>query len=197
MVPALDVFRLSLMTEFVAEHFFRPLSNGLDLADSFCRLIAEKSSPFTFKILVCRSFANAFAFSVGRQCMLMCSVEVARLVFENCVCCEKSAVQTAAAATLANAALCFMQNPDASKKQEFAKTFFAGLKLVEQVGFSLLEQQCLFYLLQALVTLLWGDDDVINIAKSSGVFAIVDKIKDASSEESSKNIARSIERMVN
>lgn len=64
-------------------------------------------------------------------------------------------------------------------------------------SFGCCSEPSLLRLLQAIVTLMWGDTTIIDMSKSRGIDKIVMRIKDAVQTEDSKNIARDIYAMTN
>ncbi|KAI6221872.1 hypothetical protein M3Y99_01527700 [Aphelenchoides fujianensis] len=196
MVPLLDVFRLAVLNPQINEYFCSN-KDGNRAAATMHRLssLLISDPPLPVRILVCRSLANAAAHEDGRQMLQqeLSSVSeliVAQLVAEN----QKPALQLAATSALANIALVLLRQTE--KCQELGPredVLRAIIKSTESVhSFGGLTEPALVRLLQAIVTLMWGDPAVITLAKQRGICEIVNRIKDAVQSDESKNIARDI-----
>jgi hypothetical protein len=73
----------------------------------------------------------------------------------------------------------------------------AIIKCTETIqSFGDCSEPALLRLLQAIVTLMWGDSTVIDMGKSRGIEQIVMRIKDAVQTDNSKNVARDIYAMI-
>uniref|UniRef100_A0A1I7SNK6 PUL domain-containing protein n=1 Tax=Bursaphelenchus xylophilus TaxID=6326 RepID=A0A1I7SNK6_BURXY len=103
--------------------------------------------------------------------------------------------QVAATSCLANLAFCLLKQTEAGVAELGPREDLlrAIIKTTEKTpAFSHLSPVAILRLLQTIVTLMWGDLTVIKMGKQRGVAEIVQKIKDAASDEASKNIARDI-----
>lgn len=208
LVPVLDIFRLAILNESVNAHFFASTkrSRGLETVDYLCRMIPNVDSPPQFQILVCRSFANALAGGDHGRRLLMaqeCSTAVIPLITQ-CLDSPKPSAQVAAASALANLGSAYLnsmindQNQDVIvSKIDAYRLLVEHLKSVRQgVDYGSLDQESVFRLLQALVTFMWGDDAALAVGRALKMGNLVSRLKDATNEEKSKAIARSIERML-
>lgn len=208
LVPVLDIFRLALLNGFINNYFFAnsKQSRGLETVDTLCRFIASVDTPPQFQILVCRAFANAIAGGdSGRRILIAqeCSKVVIPLIAQ-CLDSAKAAAQIAAASTLANYSCAYLLEStkgnlkSSAGKVDSFQAVVENLKHVRKgVDYGSLEQEAVFRLLQALVTFMWGDDATLAVGRALKISDIVSRLKDATSEERSKAIARSIERMIN
>ncbi|VDO95411.1 unnamed protein product, partial [Soboliphyme baturini] len=112
---------------------------------------------------------------------------------------RKPAAQAAVAATFAN--LCLLLHLSTSSGCEAKKIALIHALVSscspENLGIQIdLSEQAIFYILQGIVTLLWGDKPTVDYACQLSLNLIITKLKDATSEEKSKEISRSIERMI-
>ncbi|VDN19481.1 unnamed protein product [Cylicostephanus goldi] len=141
---------------------------------------------------------NAFVHECGRN-MLSQDFQTLFTVVANQLTSSKPALQLAAASALANWSLFLLKKSE--KVAELGPredAIRAIVKLCDErlQSFGSVSEGAMIRLLQAIVTLMWGDTTVITLAKSRNMLAIVNKIKDAVVDERGKNIARDIAEMI-
>ncbi|CAJ0608269.1 unnamed protein product [Cylicocyclus nassatus] len=197
LVPILDVFRVALLDEKLNSYFCDMKGRGNNTQQRLSALLLSEP-PDAVSILVCRSMANAFVHDCGRE-MLSQDFQTLFTVVANQLTSSKAALQLAAASALANWSLYLLNKSD--KVAELGPredAIRAIIKLCDErlQAFGSVSEGAMIRLLQAIVTLMWGDTTVINLAKSRNMLAIVNKIKDAVVDERGKNIARDIAEMI-
>ncbi|EJD73820.1 WD domain-containing protein [Loa loa] len=202
-IPIMDVFRLALLNRTLNRIYCsldiegEKSAKGLETMQRLTNfLISADSDPI--RILACRAMANAAMHQWGRS-MLIHDVNTT----VKCVAAQlnsaKHALQLAATTALANWALILLRHTESGKVTELGPredALRAIIQAIENIAsFGDFNQVALIRLLQAIVTLMWGDVAVIQLAKGRDIIGIMNRIKDAVVDESGKAIARDITEM--
>uniref|UniRef100_A0A915Q0D1 Phospholipase A-2-activating protein n=1 Tax=Setaria digitata TaxID=48799 RepID=A0A915Q0D1_9BILA len=202
-IPVMDVFRLSLLNRTLNRYYCsldkegeKP-ARGLETMQRLTNfLISANSDPI--RILSCRAMANAAVHQWGRA-MLIYDVNTTVKYVAMQLNSTKHALQLAAATALANWSLILLRHTESGKVAELGPredALRAIIQAIENVvSFGDFNQAALIRLLQAIVTLMWGDLAVIQLAKEKNIIGIVNRVKDAVIDESGKAIARDITEM--
>lgn len=202
-VPILDVFRLALLNRTLNRIYCALTSEGEKSArglETMQRLtnflISATSDPV--RILACRAMANAASHQWGRA-LFTHDVNTTVTVVAAQLGSPKPALQLAAATALANWALVLLRQTESGKVAELGPredSLRAIIQAIENVtSFGDYNQAALLRLLQAIVTLMWGDITVIRLAKGRNIITIANRIKDAVVDEAGKDVARDITEM--
>ncbi|VDN08021.1 unnamed protein product [Thelazia callipaeda] len=202
-VPVMDVFRLALLNITLNEIYCsletknEGMARGLQTLQRLTNfLVSANSDPV--RILTCRAIANAALHQWGRTMLIHDMTTVIRCVAVQLIS-AKHALQLAAASALANWALIFLEETECGKVAELGPredALQAIIQAIENIAsFGDFNQTALIRLLQAIVTLMWGDIAVIQFAKGRNIIGIVNRVKDAVVDESGKSIARDIAQM--
>uniref|UniRef100_A0A915HJQ8 Phospholipase A-2-activating protein n=1 Tax=Romanomermis culicivorax TaxID=13658 RepID=A0A915HJQ8_ROMCU len=195
-VPGLDAIRLAFLSPSVTNQLFDQKSIALELIDRLCRLMKDKSLSFPFRVLTTRSLTNCLNYESARKILIDYRPVLINLVSQNCLFDAKGHAQIAASAFLANMSLWLFEDEKGEKSQQSTckNEIFASILDIlvkNEQNLPILDKEAIFYLLQALVTFLWGDDSAIDLAKKKNVKNCVVRLKDLTDLESSKIIARS------
>ena len=83
-----------------------------------------------------------------------------------------------------------MRSRFAGPREDVLCAIIESTKIVDT--FSRLYEPALFRLLQAIVTLMWGDATLIQTGKQRGIVELNRRIKDAVKTEEAKDVARDI-----
>ncbi|CAD5213180.1 unnamed protein product [Bursaphelenchus okinawaensis] len=191
-MSVVDVFRYALLNETHNASFCLPPNGDQTLERLLTLLISDQT--FKIRTMVCRAFANACKHDAGRQLLLRRLNDVAEVV-GTCILWEKPILQQAAVSVFCNLAYSLLKQTEGGVAEIGPREDLlrAIIKATEgTISFSHLSALTIFRLLQCIVTLMWGDSTVIKMGKQRGVSEIVQRIKDATTEEASKNIARDI-----
>ncbi len=200
LVPVFDVLRMALLREkanvyfLSTEHLGQQTLPVLEERLAECQSDQSSNQNQALQIVLCRSLANAAAHPHGRQLLIgqLRSVLPLSLVSLRC---PKAAAQLAASAVAANLALALQETRGSvENRNDFVKIVIDS---VRSVDFGQIEMEAVFYLLQCLVTVMWGEGAVITVARSLGIGRVVSRMKDVYSEEKGKIVARAIDRMLN
>ncbi|KAI6183461.1 hypothetical protein M3Y97_00491700 [Aphelenchoides bicaudatus] len=197
-VPVLDVFRLSLLNETINEYFCSvhgEKRGKQTLERIFAILVSEPLPPV--RIFICRSLANAAKHQFGQEMLLTHVSQLSDLVTQQILLPgSKAPLQLAASCCLANVAMLLLRQTEKGVCAELGPredVLRSIIKFAEKVlSFGDICELALQRFLQTIVTLMWGDQMVIEMGKKRGIDDIVMRIKDAVSSEDSKNIARDI-----
>ncbi|RCN40028.1 PUL domain protein [Ancylostoma caninum] len=200
LVPILDVFRVALLDETLNSYFCDMKLRGENTQQRLSALLLSEP-PDAIGILVCRSMTNAFVHKCGRE-MLSHDFQTLFTIVANQLGSSKAALQLAAASALANWSLLLLNRSE--KVAELGPredAIRAIIKVCEEkyssfTSFGSLNEAAMIRLLQAIVTLMWGDATVIALAKSRNMLSIVNRMKDAVVDERGKNVARDIAEMI-
>uniref|UniRef100_A0A1I7WWF6 Phospholipase A-2-activating protein n=1 Tax=Heterorhabditis bacteriophora TaxID=37862 RepID=A0A1I7WWF6_HETBA len=178
-VPILDLFRIALLHEPLNKYYCDTNTRGSDTLQRLIALLISEPSD-AIRILVCRTITNAFSHEYGRE-MLMHDLEsIIPLVTKEFLG-GKPALQLAAASALANwSHLLLIRSESVAELGPREDVIRGVIKVLEAVeSFGDRSELALIRILQAIVTLMWGDTAVITLAKSRNMMAIVNRIKDA------------------
>uniref|UniRef100_A0A8R1XTE8 Phospholipase A-2-activating protein n=1 Tax=Onchocerca volvulus TaxID=6282 RepID=A0A8R1XTE8_ONCVO len=201
--PVMDVFRLALLNRTLNRIYCsldmegdKP-ARGLETMQRLTNfLISANSDPI--RILACRAMANAAMHQWGRS-MLIHDVNTTVRYVATQLNSAKHALQLAATTALANWALILLRHTESGEVAELGPredALRAIIQAIENVvSFGDFNQLALIRLLQAIVTLMWGDVAVIQLAKKRNIIGIMNRIKDAVVDECGKAIARDITEM--
>ncbi|CAG9534252.1 unnamed protein product [Cercopithifilaria johnstoni] len=202
-IPIMDVFRLALLNRTLNRIYCSLDAEGEKSPRGFQTiqrltnfLVSANSDPI--RILACRAMANAAMHQWGRS-MLIHDVNITVKYVAAQLNSTKHALQLAATTALANWALILLRHTESGKIAELGPredALRAIIQVIENiVSFGDFNQIALIRLLQAIVTLMWGDVAVIQLAKGRDIIGIMNRIKDAVVDESGKAIARDITEM--
>ncbi|KAE9420335.1 hypothetical protein Angca_004919 [Angiostrongylus cantonensis] len=196
LVPILDVFRVALLHEYLNAYFCDMKIRGESTHHRLSALLMSEP-PDAVGILVCRSMTNAFTHPCGRD-MLCHDFQNLFAAVTNQLMSNKVALQLAATSTLANWSLLLLNRSEKVSELGPREDAIRGIvKKCETISsFGYLSRDSIIRLLQAIVTFMWGDTSVIRLAKSRNLLNIVNKIKDAITDEQGKSIARDIMEMI-
>ncbi|VDM62738.1 unnamed protein product [Angiostrongylus costaricensis] len=196
LVPILDVFRVALLHEYLNAYFCDMKIRGESTHHRLSTLLMSEP-PDAIGILVCRSMTNAFTHPCGRD-MLCHDFQNLFTAVTNQLMSNKVALQLAATSTLANWSLLLLNRSEKVSELGPREDAIRGIvKKCETISsFGYLSRDSIVRLLQAIVTFMWGDTTVIRLAKSRNLLNIVNKIKDAITDEQGKSIARDIMEMI-
>jgi hypothetical protein len=86
-----------------------------------------------------------------------------------------------------------MQTEQLGPREDMQRMMIVELSKIDQ--FSDYSQVAMIRLLQTICTLMWGDSELIRLAKHNNVVSLVTRIKDAVVDERAKSIARDIVEM--
>ncbi|VDO50671.1 unnamed protein product [Onchocerca flexuosa] len=201
--PIMDVFRLALLNRTLNRIYCSldmegdKSARGLETMQRLTNfLISANSDPI--RILACRAMANAAIHQWGRS-MLIHDVNATIRYVATQLNSAKHALQLAATTALANWALILLRHTESGKVAELGPREDALRAIIQaienMVNFGDFNQIALIRLLQAIVTLMWGDVAVIQLAKERDIIGIMNRIKDAVVDECGKAIARDITEM--
>ncbi|CAA88206.1 Ubiquitin fusion degradation protein 3 homolog [Caenorhabditis elegans] len=196
LTPVLDFLRIAL-THHSLNSYFCDRERGQELVGRLIAILVSDPADVALKVLVCRCIANAFSHPVGRN--LFASTELSTLapLVVRQVLNEKTVLQMSAATALANWSLALLQQSEQCEqlgpKEDLLRAILNGIESVDSFGY--LGEDAIIRLLQALVTVMWGDASVIRLAKNRNIAQIAARLKDAVSNDSGKNIARDIVEM--
>ncbi|KAI6217184.1 hypothetical protein M3Y95_01232300 [Aphelenchoides besseyi] len=197
-VPILDVFRLALLNPTINEYFCS-LKDGCQGLNTLHRLasflISEPLTPV--RILICRSLANAAKHEPGRVMLQQSLSEISTLIVNQLIAeNQKPALQLASSSCLANIALILLRQTEKGQCAELGPREDVLRSIIKStetlLSFGDFSEAALVRLLQAIVTLMWGDATVIGLGKQRGISEISNKIKDAVQSDEAKAIARDI-----
>ncbi|KAK6732564.1 hypothetical protein RB195_016748 [Necator americanus] len=197
LVPILDVFRVAILDETLNSYFCDMKGRGESTQQRLSALLLSEP-PDAISILVCRCITNAFVHSRGRE-MVSHDFQILFRAVANHVTSHKPALQIAAASALANWSLLLLNRSETvaelGPREDAIREI---IKVCEDkvTSFGSFAEVAMIRLLQAIVTFMWGDTTVINLAKSRNMLSIVNRIKDAVADEKGKSIARDIAEMI-
>uniref|UniRef100_A0A8R1DHM3 Phospholipase A-2-activating protein n=1 Tax=Caenorhabditis japonica TaxID=281687 RepID=A0A8R1DHM3_CAEJA len=195
MTPVLDFFRIALMHESLNSYFCTN-ERGVELVGRLIAILVSDPNDLGLKVLVCRCIGNAFSHQAGRN--LFASTELSTLapLVVRQVVHEKPVLQISATTTLANWSLALLKESERVEqlgpKEDLLRAILSGL---ENSNTTLCEE-AVIRLLQAIVTVMWGDASVIRLAKNRNVTSIAARLKDIITDETGKSIARDITEMI-
>ncbi|KRY79953.1 Phospholipase A-2-activating protein [Trichinella pseudospiralis] len=200
LVPVIDLLRLVILDGAGCEAFF--VNADRHLLSFSCSLVADKHSAnySQFQTVVCRLFANSFLYKASRQSMLDFEHLCLPVLVDALQGAKKSA-RIAAVAALANYAYVYHQQEmnhtlRYERKSNLLNLIIQGLQQQFGAAFRLMEEAELAGILQLMLTLLWGDRQLVNLAKTNHLERLVSKVKDCVSDENNKHNARTIEAML-
>ncbi|KAJ1354251.1 hypothetical protein KIN20_011126 [Parelaphostrongylus tenuis] len=196
LVPILDVFRVALLHEYLNTYFCDMKKRGENTHHRLSALLMSEP-PDAISILVCRSMTNAFIHRCGRE-MLCHDFQNLFTAVTNQLTSNKVALQLAATSTLANWSLFLLNQSEKvselGPREDAIRCIVKKCETIDSFGY--LSTESMLRLLQAIVTFMWGDTTVIRLAKSRNLVNIVNKMKDAITDEQGKGIARDITEMI-
>ncbi|KAI6181928.1 hypothetical protein M3Y98_00882200 [Aphelenchoides besseyi] len=195
-VPILDVFRLALLNPSINEYFFQEGCHGLNTLHRLSSFLISEPLP-PVRILICRSLANAAKHEPGRIMLQQSLSELSTLIINQLVAeNQKPALQLASSSCLANIALILLRQTEKGQCAELGPREDVLRSIIKStealLSFGDFSEAALVRLLQAIVTLMWGDATVIGLGKQRGISEISTKIKDAVQSDEAKAIARDI-----
>ncbi|CAJ0587187.1 unnamed protein product, partial [Mesorhabditis spiculigera] len=197
LLPAVDIFRIALLHEKLNDLYCSPKKRGRETLERL-NAIMISDPPDAIRALVCRAIANAFTHDGGREMMMMDVKYTAKLLAQQ-ILHAKPVVQVAAATALANWALLLLQRSlhisELGPREDLIRVIIETFE--EEPAFGGRSEVALFRLMQCLVSLMWGDSQVIKTCKNRNLASIVSKLKDSVVEENGKAIARDIVEMIN
>ncbi|CAL2031372.1 unnamed protein product [Caenorhabditis brenneri] len=196
LAPVLDFFRVALTHESLNTYFCTG-ERGQDLVMKIIAILVSDPDKMVLKVMVCRCIGNAFAHPAGRS--LFASYELstlAPLVIRQLLN-EEQMLQMSAATALANWSLALLKQSETVEqlgpKEDLLRALITGIEAVDSFGF--VSEDALSRLLQAIVTIMWGDSSVIQLAKNRNMAAIAARLKDATQNEMTKSMARDVVEM--
>ncbi|VIO94008.1 WD domain containing protein [Brugia malayi] len=199
-IPVMDIFRLALLNRTLNRIYCsldmegEKSARGLETIQRLTNFLVSASSD-PIRILACRAMANSAMHQWGRT-MLIHDVNTTLKYVAAQLSSAKHALQLAAATALANWALILLRHTESGKIAELGPREDALRAIIQAIGnvvsFGDFNQIALIRLLQAIVTLMWGDVAIIQLAKGRDIIGIVNRIKDAVVDESGKAVARDI-----
>ncbi|EFO97992.1 CRE-UFD-3 protein [Caenorhabditis remanei] len=196
LVPVLDFFRVALTHKSLNSYFCEG-ERGKDLTERLIAILVSDPTDIPLKIMVCRCIGNAFAHPAGRQLFGMNELSILVPLVLRQVLSDKAVLQHSAATALANWSLTLLQQSEKVEqlgpKEDYMRAIISGIETVDSFGF--VSEDAITRLLQAIVTVMWGDASVIRLAKNRNLAAIAARLKDAAQSDASKNIARDIVEM--
>uniref|UniRef100_A0A7E4V5N5 WD_REPEATS_REGION domain-containing protein n=1 Tax=Panagrellus redivivus TaxID=6233 RepID=A0A7E4V5N5_PANRE len=196
LAPVVDALRLALLNAaFNAEYcdnrrhrIFERLVNIL---------VSDPEIPVSVMIL--RAFANAANHPAG-QALLQHDIPLISDLALKFLQHSNAKLQVAAAAVLTNIALILWTNTEIKKVAELGPREDAIRALIKafEGGFTFdkMTEQSLILLLQAISTVMWGDQSVIRLAKNRNLMPFVNVIKDKVANDLGKSLARDIVEML-
>ncbi|KRZ18612.1 Phospholipase A-2-activating protein, partial [Trichinella zimbabwensis] len=200
LVPVIDLLRLVILDGAGCEAFF--VNADRHLLSFTCSLVADKHSAnySQFQTVVCRLFANSFLYKASRQSMLDCEHLCLPVLLDALQGAKKSA-RMAAVAALANYAYVYHQHEmndtvRYERKSNLLNLITQRLQQQFEAASRLMEEAELAGILQLMLTLLWGDRQLVNLAKTNHLERLVSKVKDCVCNENNKHNARTIEAML-
>ncbi|VDN58557.1 unnamed protein product [Dracunculus medinensis] len=203
-LPILDVFRIAILNSDINKFFclMKPEANSIRGRETLLKLMAYLVSATTdpVKILACRALANSAVHEWGRDMLthdIINSVLTLISIIQNVK--GSKNLQIAAISVIANLALILLQATESGltelgPREDALRSIIQGIEKIE--GYGHICETAQIRLLQAVVTLMWGDTTVIKLAKSRGLNVIVERIKDSIADESGKEISRDIIEML-
>ncbi|CAI4221759.1 unnamed protein product [Auanema sp. JU1783] len=193
--PVCDLFRVALLHENLNSLFCDLNGRGRNILERLTSILISDPSD-AVKIFICRALANAFAHAKGE---LLLQQDIGGLIpiVASQLTSQREPLQIAAVSALANWSFSMLkQSATVSELGPREDVLRHLIKVLEAFpSFGGYSQQALIRLLQTIVTLMWGDSEVISLAKSRSIVSIVNKIKDAVTDERGKHISRDIVEM--
>uniref|UniRef100_A0A914C0W8 PUL domain-containing protein n=1 Tax=Acrobeloides nanus TaxID=290746 RepID=A0A914C0W8_9BILA len=197
--PILDVFRLALLNPSLNNVFCSiHEGHGTQTLQRLTNLLVSEP-PDPVRILVCRAFTNAASYESGREMLRRdFTTHVSLLVSQIKI--LKPAVQLAATSALANLSLILLRETEQGDVMELGpredalRAVISGTENIQNFGDY--SQPALIRLMQTIATLMWGDSSVIKLSKDREVATIVNRIRDAVSEDAGKRLALDILGMI-
>ncbi|CAI2327550.1 unnamed protein product [Caenorhabditis sp. 36 PRJEB53466] len=196
LVPVLDFLRIALIHQSLNDYFCSR-KRGADLIGRFIAILISDGD-IAVKVMVCRCIANAFAHPSGRD--LFASTELSTLapLVVREILSSKTHLQISAATALANWSLALLKQSEEcaqlGPREDLLRAIITGIETVNSFGD--LCEEAITRLLQSIVTVMWGDQSVIQLAKNRQLATIAARLKDAVPNETGKGIARDIIEMV-
>ncbi|CAB3411455.1 unnamed protein product [Caenorhabditis bovis] len=191
--PILDFLRIGLLHAGINNHFCAK-SRGVELVGKFVAILISDPADLAVRVFVCRCIANAFNQRAGRALFASCELSTLAPLLVAQMFSEKAILQVAAASALANWALAFLNQSNEcdqlGPREDLLRFTISGIENISSFGG--ICEDARIYLLQAIVTLMWGNTNVIKLAKNRNMATIAARIKDAVESENGKCIARDI-----
>ncbi|CAD6198184.1 unnamed protein product [Caenorhabditis auriculariae] len=198
LMPVVDCFRLALLRRDLND-FFCDKERSEKIMNTFLAILVSDSIEPPLKTFVCRCIANAFKHPAGGQLFVSHELSTfSSLILKHLVHGKAAHTRVAAASALANFALSLLrQSQECCELGRREDVLRAVIQEIEPVpSFGDFPPDALVRLLQAIVTLMWGDISIITLAKSRNMAQLAARLKDAAPEESGgKEVARDIVEM--
>ncbi|TKR96358.1 hypothetical protein L596_010389 [Steinernema carpocapsae] len=194
LLPVVDVFRLSILRPEINAHFFGNAHVQETL--NKLRAILLTSQEQNVVLTACRAICNAFKHPKGCEAMtgdmqnwMQIFVGEVMLRWANC--------QTVVGAIVCNIAVFLTQNSqfvDMGPKEDAIIAIILAMKrtMEEHYATFAISPDAARNLLRAIVSLLWGDAELVRMSKNNGLMDIASTLKDCVSDEEAKNIAGDI-----
>ncbi|KHJ44103.1 PUL domain protein [Trichuris suis] len=204
LLPVVDCLRLVLLTEKGNEYFFtnRP---GMEFINQLCSFMhtseTQQEHSEMLLMVILRALANSFAHQAGRDVMYSCDEKFWSNICE-ALKAKKTSVQAAASAAISNVTYLYATQANhleaTDRKVRLLGVLLEKLTEILESGVVNFEAAVLPRILQALITLLWGDHDAVKYAKTMNMEFVLSKLKAAKSANvDEKELVRKIEAMLN
>ncbi|CAI5440958.1 unnamed protein product [Caenorhabditis angaria] len=197
LVPVLDFFRIALLHPALNQYFCGDRHRGNELVQKLIAILVSEPADIAVRVFVCRVIANAFSQTAGRNLFSTSELSVIVVLVVKQLENSKPILQLAATSALANWSLSLLQqSQDCAQlgpREDILRAVIGGIENISSFGG--ISEDALIRLLQTIVTLMWGESNVIKLAKNRDMQSIAARIKDAVVSENGKNVARDIVEM--
>ncbi|CDW56172.1 phospholipase A 2 activating protein [Trichuris trichiura] len=192
LLPVVDCLRLVLLTEKGNDYFFYN-HPGMEFLNQLCSFMQtngkRQGHSDMLLVVVLRALSNSFVHQSGRDVMYLCDEKFWANVCE-ALKATKTSAQVAASSAIANVTYLYASQVNhleaTDRKVRLLGVLVEKLTGIFEAGDVNFDAAILLRISQALITLMWGDYDVVKYAKTMNLEYVLSKLKDASSNEFDK-----------